>query len=233
MIIDIKKCIGCKQCIPYCPTNAISIKEKKAVINQEKCTECGVCYRAEVCKVNAFYQEELEWPRAIRAQFSNPLFTHKSIEIEGRGTEEMKTNDVTYRFKENEVGIGIELGRPGVGTNFDDFEKITIALVKCGVNFATDNPSTHLIDIQTGKLLEKFEEIRWEFVISAIVECVVNIGKLKEVVKILKEVSKEIDTVFSLDLIFKDTKKYKIITDKINIQIRPNAKVNVGMASVV
>ena len=232
MIIDRQKCTGCRLCIPYCPMGAISVKDRKAAIDRDKCTECGVCFRGEMCKSDAIHQNSLEWPRAIRAQFSNPLFTHKSIKIEGRGTEEMKTNDITRRFKENQVGIGIELGRPGVGTNFNDFEKITIVLARLGVEFALDNPATHLIDLKTGKLLEEMEEIRWELVTSAIVECKVNINRLKELIDAIRGAAQEIDTVFSLDLIFKDTKNYKSIIEGLPIKVRPNAKVNVGMACV-
>lgn len=232
MYIDKEKCIGCMQCIPFCPMGAMGMKDRKASINPDRCTECGVCFRAKVCVKDAICQDELQWPRAIRAQFSNVLFVHKDIPIEGRGTEEMKTNDVTNRFKEDEVGIGIELGRPGVGTHFDDMEKITIALAKFGAEFAHDNPTTHLIDVNTGKLLENMENVRWEFATSAIVECIIKKDDLKGLMDLLKETAKYINTVFSLDLIFKDIDNYKNIVDDLGIQVKPNAKVNVGMTRV-
>lgn len=230
MFIDKDKCIGCMQCIPFCPMGAMNMEGKKAVINLDRCTECGVCFRAKVCVKDAICQDELQWPRAIRAQFSNVLFVHKGIPIEGRGTEEMKTNDVTERFKEDEVGVGIELGRPGVGTHFDDLEKITVALAKFGARFAEDNPTTHLIDVNTGKFLEDMEIVRWEFATSAIVECIIKKDDLKDMMDLLKEIAKDINTVFSLDLIFKDIKNYKDIVDGLGIKVKPNAKINVGMA---
>lgn len=230
MLIDREKCIGCMKCIPFCPMEAIVSENKKASVNSDRCTECGVCLRAKVCVKEAIYQDKLEWPRAIRAQFSNVLFVHKDIPIEGRGTEEMKTNDITGRFKEDEVGIGIELGRPGVGAHIDDVEKITMALAKFGARFAEDNPTTHLVDVSTGKLKDEMEITRWEFVTSAIVECIINKEELKNMVDLLKETAKDIDTVFSLDLIFKDTKNYKKVLNDLDIEVRPNAKINVGMA---
>jgi len=118
MIIERENCLGCQQCLPVCPMSAIVTVDDQAQIDQDKCTECGVCYRAGVCPAGAIVVNELAWPRAIRAQFSNPLSTHRSIKIEGRGTEEMKTNDITGRFQAGDIGIGIEMGRPGVGASF-------------------------------------------------------------------------------------------------------------------
>jgi uncharacterized Fe-S center protein len=43
-IIKADNCNGCKQCVKYCASNAISLNEnKKAQIDTEKCTGCGQC----------------------------------------------------------------------------------------------------------------------------------------------------------------------------------------------
>ncbi len=87
-------------------------------IDQDQCTDCGMCFRAKICPVNALYQPSEPWPREVRAILSNPLTEYKGSQVPGRGTEEMKTNDVSGRFRPGEVGVGIELGRPGVGATF-------------------------------------------------------------------------------------------------------------------
>lgn len=46
-----KKCIGCSKCSKSCPTNAISMVEKKAVINHDICYGCGEC--PTVCPTRA------------------------------------------------------------------------------------------------------------------------------------------------------------------------------------
>ncbi|MFH1772730.1 MAG: electron transfer flavoprotein subunit alpha [Candidatus Omnitrophota bacterium] len=46
-----KKCVGCGICVPVCPTQAITMANKKAVIDLDKCTLCGVCVSS--CKFNA------------------------------------------------------------------------------------------------------------------------------------------------------------------------------------
>lgn len=41
--INKEKCVGCGTCPKVCPTLAISMKERKAVIEAEFCTGCGNC----------------------------------------------------------------------------------------------------------------------------------------------------------------------------------------------
>ncbi len=37
------KCIGCQACLAACPVQAISLRNGKAVIDQSKCIQCGIC----------------------------------------------------------------------------------------------------------------------------------------------------------------------------------------------
>lgn len=43
--LDRDKCIGCTTCLRHCPTEAIRIKDGRAVINDERCIDCGECIR--------------------------------------------------------------------------------------------------------------------------------------------------------------------------------------------
>ena len=49
--LEVEKCCGCTACLKHCPTEAIRIKDGRAVINQERCIDCGECIR--VCPHNA------------------------------------------------------------------------------------------------------------------------------------------------------------------------------------
>lgn len=230
MRVDENTCIACELCVPYCPMGAI-VMDGVAVIDQNECVDCGVCSRSKVCPVEAFIYETAPWPRSLRAIFSNPTTEHKETMVAGRGTEEMKTNDVTGRFKRGWVGIGIELGRPGIGTHFRDLDKVAQAMARLGVQFEPKNPVTFLMeDVGTGKVNA---EVLDEKVLSAIIECIFPIDKLKDILTSLKELSEKIDTVFSLDCISRVEPDGLLAVENIlldlGIPYYINGKTNVGL----
>lgn len=264
--IDDSKCVKCRSCVPYCPVDAIQIKEEEVYIDEDLCVDCGVCIRSSVCKVEALYMPETPWPRSIRAAFSGgglsfflpgkrygpdgrrlyarleeklPLprmsfkeIKEKQVGFGSRGTPEMKTNDRTGRFKDGEVGIACELGRPGVGFCFKDLEKVSVALAGMGVEFEPENPVSVLLDLRTGKIKETFKEVSEEKALSAIIECKAPMEKTPEIYARLWEIGKELDTVFSLDLINKcrdGRPPLKKILDDSKIYVRINGKTNIGL----
>ena len=236
MKIDQEKCIACERCYPYCPVGAIKTVdhagEPVAEIDQEECVECDVCRdRARVCPVDAIYMPELKWPRSVRLYFSNPHARHPSTDEQGRGTGEMKTNDVTGRYPRGIAGVVLEMGRPGIGTTLRDIQTITTALGRLGVVFESDNPVTaHMTDKKSGKINP---EVLNEKILSGMVEFKVEHARLKEVLSAIKDISERIDTVFSLDLISRVNPDGTVPTDTIvkaaGFVPRPNTKTNVGL----
>ena len=239
MIIDRETCIGCGKCFPYCPMEAIILHKKDrdkgtkpyAEIERDECVECAVCLRADVCPTDAIREEELEWPRSLRKAFSDPLHVHKGTDVPGRGTEEMKTNDVTGRFWNGYIGVGLEMGRPGTGTRFGEVEKVFKRLVAMGIEMEPHNPATHLI---TNKDTGEFrKDVLKEKVLSAIVEFTIPIEMAQEIFSAVKQVAGEIDTLFSLDLICKVSPdgEIPIISELENAGLvrSLNGKVNVGL----
>jgi len=236
MIIDKETCIGCEDCHPYCPVGAISSVEWESgnvsEIDQTECVECGACFeRSGVCPVDAIYMPKLEWPRSVREPFSNPDVKHPSTTGQGRGTEEMKTNEVTGRYTRGIAGIAIEMGRPGIGTSFRDLQTVAMTLAELGVEFEPNNPVAALmVDKETGKISE---DVLNEKVLSAILEFKVNTEQVKEVLETIKDVATRIDTVFSLDLISRvdpdGTIPVIAIAKEAGFSPRPNTKTNVGL----
>ncbi len=236
MYIDPDLCKRCLDCRPVCPVGAIVVREKQVVIDYESCVECGVCQRFGICEEGAIKQvDEIPYPRVLRAVFSDVTAVHKVTGIGGRGTEEMKTNDVTGMFGPGEMGFSVELGRPGIGAYFTELEKVVRKVTEFGVEFAPDNPVYPLIaDFKTGALLP---EILGEKVLSAIVEFKVPTEQGFEVIdKLTDFMNAELETVASMSVIVRADQEGN--TELIGrLKARgykpyPNGKVNIGMALV-
>lgn len=201
------------------------------VIDEDECIECSVCLRSRVCPTDALYQPELEWPRLLRKNFSDPLKIHPETRIPGRGTEEMKTNEITGRFRRGFFGVALELGRPGIGTRFSDVDKVSRAMASLGVQFEINNPVTRLmVDRSAGRINP---EVLDEKVLSAIVEFIIPENRLDAVLKEIYRVAQTIDTVFSGDIITLVEPDGRIPSlaalERIGIPVYINGKSNLGL----
>ena len=205
-----------------------------AVADQDGCVECGVCTRAYSCPSDAMIQlsaEELGFPRGLRRYFSDPIAVSPVTMGAGRGTEECKTNDRTGRVKRGQVGFGIELGRPGVSASFVDVEKVTMKAASIGVEFEQQNPIWPLLkNPATGEIKD---EVKGERVLSLVVEFIASIDKTAEVIKALREVESEVDTVFTVAVMSRVSEDRTVpvlpLLQALDIQVRPNAKINMGL----
>ena len=204
---------------------SIDPSQNRAQINSQECVECYTCYRGmsmeelnptlvrfvrrllkmfrlrfdpepDVCPTTAITPDELSWPRIVRRAFSDPQVTHETTGVHGRGTEEVKTNDVTNRVNEGEAGYVVEFGRPTVGVWFRDIDRMTRELAKIGIEFESNNPVTHMmVDKSIGALRE---DISNEKILSAIVEFKTPIASVPRVLKRIEEVSKTLGTVVAV-----------------------------------
>lgn len=233
MRIDPGKCTACLECLDFCTMNCILERDGVACVDEEECVECGVCLRAGVCPADAIYmpEESLRYPRVIRAQFSDPGVQHPALNQGGRGTEEMKTNDVTGRFRRGEFGMALEFGRPGTGTRLAEIEKVLRALVAMGVELEENNPVFLLVaDPKTGRMKP---EVLNEKVLSAILEFKIRESRLEDVVTRLIPVLAEVDTVVSWGLATRFAEDGSLPVrqrlEALGVPARPNAKINMGM----
>lgn len=237
MKVDEGKCVGCGRCRAYCTMGAIAfVRDGRgrvcASVDDRECVDCGVCYRADICPAEALYEPLPVWPRSVRGTFSNPLVEHKETRVPGRGTEEMKTSDVTGRFKWGEAGMAVEMGRPSIGARFSDIQKVTMAIAALGdINFEPKNPLTGLMtDRKTGKMND---ELMDEKVLSAIIEMTVPVSRVPDVIAAVRKVAKELSTVCSFDLTAKVDPDGSIrafeLARSAGIEPTINGKTNLGL----
>jgi hypothetical protein len=163
--------------------------------------------------------------------FSDPTTIHPGTGVPGRGTDEIKTNDVTGRLRKGEVGLVVEMGRPGIGAYFRDIEKVAMALAKLKPHFEKENPVTQLIvDPETGKIKD---EVLNEKVLSAIIEIKTTLERIPEFLQTLEKVQKEVDTVMSLGIASKCLSDRSIPHEewvkKAGYALSPNGKTNIGL----
>ena len=191
-VIDQEKCTGCRTCQRFCTVDAIHFEDKKCRVDPELCTECYVCLRMAVCPENAIYAQDLEnFYKQLQHVLSDPVETHAVTGVTGRGTEEVKTNDVTGRVNEGEVGFAVEFGRPGVGAYFRDVDKVTQAVVQSStsVELQPKNPVTALMsDLKTGKIQE---DVLNEKVMSCILEFKMKEEDMPEMLKTIEKESEK------------------------------------------
>jgi len=204
---------------------AVSPAINRAVVDADACVECFTCHRGmskehlnptfvravrglarlarfrfdpepDVCPTDAIVPEELAWPRIVRRAFSDPQVPHESTGIHGRGTAEVKTNDVTGRVGTGEAGFVVEFGRPGIGARFRDIERMTTSLAALHVAFEPMNPVTTLMtDVARGTIRP---DILGEKVLSAIVEIKVPFDRVPEVLACVRDVARRLDTVVAV-----------------------------------
>lgn len=261
MKIDKNKCVGCGNCHAWCTMGVIYVdSDGRSTVNEEECVECSNCYRSlrqetknpivvrsvrkllklahlvydpplDECPTGAFAPPTLEWPRVLRAQFSDPLVVHPSTGGGGRGTEEIKTNDVTNRLKAGECGLVVELGRPGLGARFHDVQKVAMALAPLGVSFEPKNPLTALMtDTATGALRA---DVLNEKVMSCIIELKAPLGATPRILQALKTVAAEIETVMSVGIGTRcgpdGSLAYEPLVQEAGFKLSLNGKTNLGM----
>ncbi len=231
----------------------------RATVNRDECVECYNCHRGmsmerlnpvmvravrrllavfrlrfdpepDVCPTSAITPEELTWPRTVRRAFSDVTATHESTGVQGRGTEEVKTNDVTGRLGEGGVGCTVELGRPGIGVWFRDVQRVITALANAGVRFEEKNPVTSLMVDREQAIINP--EVLDEKVMSCIIEFQMEMDEVPSVLDTAQRVAREIDSVMAIGIYTRcdaegNTQLEQILADNHYSFLR--AKTNVGL----
>lgn len=84
-----KKCIGCGDCVVHCSQKALSVVEKKAIMDAKKCIGCGECIL--ICGQEAI---QIQWNQAV------PVFMENMVEytmgvLKGKAGKTLFVNFIT------------------------------------------------------------------------------------------------------------------------------------------
>ena len=174
----------------------------------------------------------LKNPRFIRQILSDPTVSFPLTGVYGRGTEEIKANDVTRRFKSGDVGFCIEVGRPGKSAALKEVESFTIPLAKLGVSFVKENPVTWLMSDKYGHIRKRY---RNERVLSAIIEFAVKESEIEKIINFIKQVNNKATTIFTVSVICKISANDEMATikelDRLGMIVNVQSKINLGLGS--
>ena len=96
LLFDEEKCIGCGNCVPVCPTGAITLKDGKAVTDRTKCTACGDCIDACYLNLREIAGKEYSVDELVKLLRKDEMFYEESgggVTLSGG---EVMTVDIDY-----------------------------------------------------------------------------------------------------------------------------------------
>lgn len=111
-------CIGCTHCMSACPTQAIRVRNGKAIIIEERCVDCGNCCKA--CPVSAIlieqddFQEIFNYPVRIALVPSVFIGQFPSNILTGDVFGGMKSLGFTHIFEIDSVVDLVQQGYDGI-----------------------------------------------------------------------------------------------------------------------
>ena len=92
LTIDQDTCIGCSHCMKACPTEALRLRDGKAVLTPDRCIDCGNCFK--VCPTKSFYIKQDDFdnifnfpcrvalvPSVFMGQFPNDVTVSRIYQI--------------------------------------------------------------------------------------------------------------------------------------------------------
>jgi len=143
----------------------------------------------------------------------------------------MKTDEVTHQMQRDELLVSLDMGRPNTGVRLREVDRVIRALAPLKPVFKVGNPVTALmVDPAVGNLRA---EVLGEKVLTATIELSLPSGALGALVDLLRPLSQDLDTVFSLGLAcLADEDGSSPLPGwaaRAGLGLNPNGKLNVGL----
>ena len=92
LALETDMCIGCSRCMKSCPTEALRVRNGKAMLNPDRCIDCGNCFK--VCPTKAIYIQQDDFdsifnfacrvalvPSVFMGQFPNDVTVSRIYQI--------------------------------------------------------------------------------------------------------------------------------------------------------
>ena len=92
LTIDQETCIGCSHCMKACPTEALRVRNGKAILQPDRCIDCGNCFK--VCPTKSIYIKQADFddifnyacrvalvPSVFMGQFPNDITVSRIYQI--------------------------------------------------------------------------------------------------------------------------------------------------------
>ncbi|MFZ4546992.1 MAG: [Fe-Fe] hydrogenase large subunit C-terminal domain-containing protein, partial [Bacteroidales bacterium] len=108
--ISSELCMGCSHCMSVCPTEAIRVRNGKAILYENRCVDCGECFKA--CPVSAIFIDQDDF---ARIQAYNYRIALVPAVFFGQFPEEVTHNQIYNAILANgfthiyEVEMGVDL----------------------------------------------------------------------------------------------------------------------------
>jgi len=121
-----------------------------------------------------------------------------------------------------------------VGARFYQIQEMCWALAKAGVSFEKKNPITSLMeDVPSGTLRQ---DILNEKILSAIVEIKVTVDRTEEIIRLVREVESQVDTVIAIGVGARcdengDEDEVAPILERLGYKLE-RAKTNIGLGRI-
>lgn len=212
--INKEKCVGCKLCVTVCPFGALSMQDKKAVVNLDLCTLCGACLDA--CKFEAI---SLKKEKAAQKDTE----THKGVWVfceQKRGVLQPVSFELLGKGRQLADKLKCELAAVLVG---HEIEAKAQDVIHRGADIAyvVDHPSlkNYLDDPYTNILVRLIKKYKPEIVLCG----ATSIGR-----SLISRVAVKVHTGLTADCTGLDIDEHK----KILLQTRPAFGGNI-MATII